>query len=131
MKRPLGRFIFLSMLTRPALLLRVEEASLLLASIVLYRHLHFSWLLFAVLFLVPDLSMLGYLRNPRLGSALYNLGHAIFLPVSLFVIAFATGRPLWMAIGIIWFAHIVWDRMVGYGLKYPTHFKDTHLQHIA
>jgi hypothetical protein len=88
-------------------------------------------LLFAVLFLVPDISMLGYLRNPRLGSSLYNLGHAIFLPISLFLHAFATQHQLEMAIGIIWFAHIAWDRMLGYGLKYPTHFKDTHLQHVA
>jgi hypothetical protein len=118
------------MFTRPAIVLRLEEASLLLASVLLYKTLHFSWLLFAVLFLVPDLSMLGYLRNPRLGSALYNLGHAIFLPVLFFLFAFATQRALGMAIGIIWFAHIVWDRMLGYGLKYQTHFKDTHLQHI-
>ena len=130
MKRPSGRFIFLSMLTRPAFVLRLEEASLLLASILLYRHLHFSWLIFAVLFLVPDLSMLGYLVNPRLGAALYNFGHALFLPVLFFTFAAGTARPLWMAISVIWFSHIVWDRLLGYGLKYPTYFKDTHLQHI-
>lgn len=119
------------MLTRPAVILQIEYGSFLLGSVILYRHLHFSWLLFAALFLVPDLSMLGYLGNPRLGSALYNLGHAIFLPVCLFLFASAMDRALWMAISIIWFSHIVWDRLVGYGLKYPTHFKDTHLQHLG
>jgi hypothetical protein len=118
------------MLTRPALLLRIEEACLLAASILVYAHLHFSWLLFALLFLAPDLFMLGYLLNPRTGAALYNLGHVLFVPVALFAVACATHRPLLMAIAIIWFAHIAFDRLLGYGLKYPAHFKDTHLQHL-
>lgn len=130
MKRLSGRFIFLRMFTRPGLMLRAEEAALLGASLLLYRHLHFSWLLFAALFLAPDLSALGYLRNPRFGAAVYNLGHAVFLPVLLLLSGFATQRPLWMAIGTIWFSHIAWDRLIGYGLKYPTRFKDTHLQQI-
>jgi Domain of unknown function (DUF4260) len=118
------------MLTRPALLLRTEEACLLTAAVLLYAHLHFSWLLFAVLFFAPDLFMLGYLRNPSTGAALYNLGHVLFVPLALFALAFATHRPVLMAIAIIWFAHIVFDRLLGYGLKYPALFKDTHLQHV-
>jgi hypothetical protein len=119
------------MLTRPAMLLRIEEASLLAAVVLLYSHLHFSWLLFAVLFLAPDLFMLGYLANPRIGAALYNLGHAVFIPLVLLLIAIATHRQLLLAIAIIWLSHIAFDRLLGYGLKYPAHFKDTHLQHIA
>jgi hypothetical protein len=119
------------MLTRPAWLLRAEEAALLVAAVFLYAHLHFSWLLFAVLFLAPDLFMLGYLANPRIGSALYNLGHFIFVPLALSGIALATRQPVLVAIAIVWFSHIGFDRMLGYGLKYPAHFKDTHLQHIA
>ena len=65
------------MLSRPALLLRVEDAVLLALTLLLYRDLHLSWILFAILFLAPDLSMLGYLAGPRLGSALYNLGHLL------------------------------------------------------
>lgn len=119
------------MLTRPALLLRIEEAALLTAAILLYAHLHFSWWLFAALFLAPDLSMLGYLANPRVGSAIYNLGHFLFVPLALFAVGVGNGRPLLTAIAIIWFSHIAFDRLLGYGLKYPAHFKDTHLQHIA
>jgi len=118
------------MLTRPAPLLLLEEAALLIASLLLYSHLHFSWLLFAILFLAPDLFMLGYLANPRLGAALYNLGHVLFVPLALFAIALAAHRPLWSAIAIIWFSHIAFDRVLGYGLKYPSRFNDTHLQHI-
>lgn len=65
------------MLTRPALLLRIEEAGLLAGAVLLYSHFHFSWLLFAVLFLAPDLFMLGYLLDPRIGLALYNLGYTL------------------------------------------------------
>jgi hypothetical protein len=118
------------MLTRPALLLRIEEASLLIAALLLYAHMHFSWLLFAALFLAPDLFMLGYLANPRTGAAIYNLAHVLFLPMALFAFAQATSRPRLIAIAIIWFSHIAFDRLLGYGLKYPAHFKDTHLQHV-
>ena len=119
------------MLTRPALLLRFEEAFILACALFLYGHLHFSWFLFAGLFLTPDLSMLGYLRNPRLGAALYNLCHTLTLPIALVAIAYARHRPLALAIAILWVAHIALDRMLGYGLKYPTKFNDTHLQHIS
>ena len=118
------------MLTRPAWLLRLEEAGLLTAAVLLYIHFHFSWLLFAVLFLAPDLFMLGYLANPRVGAALYNLGHFLLVPLCLFVVAYVAHRPLTMAVAIIWFSHIAFDRLLGYGLKYPAHFKDTHLQHV-
>ena len=119
------------MLTRPAVLLRIEEAIFLTITLYAYHHLHYSWLLFAILFLTPDLFMLGYLHNPRTGSALYNLAHNLFLPVPLFLIAYVTNRPLAAAIALIWTAHIALDRLLGYGLKYPTFFKDTHLQHIS
>jgi hypothetical protein len=118
------------MLTRPALLIKIEEAALFLASLFAYHHLHASWLLFAILFLTPDLFMLGYLINPRVGSATYNLVHTLSLPVLLALVAFATHHELLTAMALIWIAHIALDRLLGYGLKYPTRFKDTHLQHI-
>jgi hypothetical protein len=118
------------MLTRPAQLLRFEEAALLIAAVAIYAHLHFSWLLFALLFLAPDLFMLGYLANPRLGSALYNLGHWLICPLALLAFALSQQHPTAEAIALIWIAHITFDRTVGNGFKYPTFFKDTHLQHI-
>jgi hypothetical protein len=119
------------MLNRPASLLRVEEFCLLAASMWLYAHLRYSWVLFAVLFFAPDLFMLGFLVNARLGAAIYNLGHLLLLPLALFAGGFATGRREMMAIAIIWFAHIAFDRALGYGMKYPTGFKYTHLQRIV
>jgi len=119
-----------SMLTRPSLLLRIEEAALLLITLFAYQHLHYSWLLFAVLFLTPDLFMLGYLVNPRIGAATYNLAHTLTLPFALLFISYIEHWHLALAIALIWTAHIAIDRLLGYGLKYPTYFKDTHLQHI-
>lgn len=118
------------MFTRPALLLRIEEVALLIAALALYAHFHFSWWLFGLLFLAPDLFMLGYLVNPRIGSALYNLGHVLFVPLALFAAAYLAHWSLALAVAVIWVSHIAFDRLLGYGLKYPAHFKDTHLQHL-
>jgi uncharacterized membrane protein len=118
------------MLTRPSQLLRIEESALLIAAIFAYQHLHNSWLLFAILFLTPDLFMLGYLLNVRVGAAVYNLAHTLTLPLALLLISYLQHWHLVPAIALIWTAHIAFDRLLGYGLKYPTYFKDTHLQHI-
>jgi hypothetical protein len=118
------------MLTRPAILLHIEEATLLILTLFAYQHLHASWLLFAILFLTPDLFMLGYLINPRIGAATYNLVHTLTLPLALLLASYIEHWPLTTALALIWTAHIGSDRLLGYGLKYPTCFKDTHLQHI-
>jgi len=117
------------MFTKPAVLLRVEGAVALGVSILLYSESHTSWILFAVLFLSPDLFMLGYLVNARIGAAVYNSVHTLFAPGILIVIAMFTSRQQLLPFAFIWTAHIGLDRMLGFGLKYPTRFKDTHLQH--
>ncbi len=118
------------MLTRPSLLLRVEEALLLTATLFAYQHLHYSWLLFTVLFLTPDLFMLGYLLNVRVGAASYNLVHTLTISLAVLLTSYLQHWHLPTAITLIWTAHIAFDRLLGYGLKYPTFFKDTHIQHI-
>jgi hypothetical protein len=118
------------MLTRPSILLHIEEAVLLLLTLFAYQHLHYSWLFFAILFLTPDLFMLGYLLNTRIGTATYNLAHTLTLPLTLLLASYIEHWHLALAIALIWTAHIAVDRLLGYGLKYPTYFKDTHLQHI-
>jgi Domain of unknown function (DUF4260) len=119
------------MLTRPSILLHIEEATLFLLTLFAYQHLHYSWLLFALLFLTPDLSMLGYLLNVRAGAALYNLAHTLTLPLALLLASYFQHWAAATGIALIWTAHIAFDRLLGYGLKYPTFFKDTHLQHIS
>jgi hypothetical protein len=118
------------MLTRPSALLHLEEALLLILTLFAYQHLHDSWILFAVLFLTPDLFMLGYLANVRLGATTYNLAHTLTFPLALLLTSYILHWHLSTALALIWTAHIAFDRLLGYGLKYPTFFKDTHLQHI-
>ena len=111
----------------PRLLLRVEGALVLLTSTALFATSGSGWLLYAVLFFTPDIFMLGYLRNPRLGAVLYNFGHSYLAPACLYAVSFLTGFTLPGSIALIWIAHIGFDRMVGYGLKYSDGFKHTHL----
>lgn len=114
----------------PALLLRLEGAALFFCVLFFYHSLRGSWILFIALFLWPDILMLGYLVSPRLGSRLYNLVHTEVLPAALAVSAFALHQTPALAFTLIWLGHIGLDRALGYGLKYPTFFKDTHLQRV-
>jgi hypothetical protein len=114
-------------LVRPAALLRAEGATLLAVSILLYWLNGGSWWLFALLLLAPDVSALGYLAGSRVGAAVYNAFHSYPLPTALGIFGLLWGAPLAVAVALVWFAHIGMDRLVGYGLKYPTIFKDTHL----
>src|SRR5918997_4100238 len=116
--------------SRPAVLLRAEGAAMLLTSVMLYWVSGGSWLLFALLLLVPDLSMLGYLAGTRVGAAVYNVFHAYPLPAVLGAFGLLGGSSLALMVALVWFAHIGMDRLVGYGLKYPTEFKDTHLGRV-
>jgi len=103
----------------------------LVAAIFIYAAIGGSWLLFAVLILAPDLSMAGYAGGPRIGAAVYNLFHTLAGPALL---AFAShfGLGSWMLpVALIWLAHIAADRMLGYGLKLPTGFRDTHMGRIG
>jgi len=115
----------------PKYLLRAEGLTVLALAVVLYWRGGFSWILFAVLFLVPDVSMLGYLINPRIGAVCYNAVHTYLGPLLLALIALFAGVPICIAIALIWAAHIGFDRLLGYGLKYPTAFTDTHLGKIG
>ena len=111
--------------------LRLEGAAAFAASAALYAHAGFAWPLFAVLFLAPDLAMLGYLTGARNGAGAYNIAHtnALALPLALF--GLFAGQSAVLAVALIWIAHIGFDRALGYGLKYPTGFGDTHLGRIG
>ena len=109
----------------PRLWLRLEGlAALALAVLVFARGGH-SWMLLAVLFFAPDLSFLAYLAGPRVGAMAYNAAHSYVGPAVAAAAALLTGRPPVLA--CIWAAHVGFDRLLGYGLKYPTGFVDTHL----
>jgi hypothetical protein len=114
----------------PRILLHAEGATLLAASVAWYFGTEGNWLLFALLLLAPDLAMLGYLRNPRLGAVLCNSFHTYPLPVLLIALSLLAAAPVLLHIALVWLAHIGMDRMFGFGLKYPSGFKDTHLQQV-
>jgi hypothetical protein len=109
--------------------LRMEGAAVLAAAVAAYAYGDYSWLLFAALFLAPDLSFAGYLTGPRTGASVYNALHSYVGPAIVVIILLATERSL--ALPIIWAAHIGFDRLLGYGLKYPSAFRDTHLGMIG
>jgi Domain of unknown function (DUF4260) len=113
--------------TAVTLILRLEAGLALAAALLGYSALSGSWLLFALLFLVPDLTMLGYLRNPGTGVVVYNAGHTYISPAALALAGFIAGAPLAEQFALIWAAHIALDRVLGFGLKYPGRFADTHL----
>jgi hypothetical protein len=111
----------------PNAILRLEGLAALVLAVLGFQRLGGSWLLFAELFLLPDLSMLGYLAGRRLGAAAYNIAHSYIGPALLGALGAALVSPTAMQVALIWAAHIGFDRLLGYGLKYPTAFGDTHL----
>ncbi len=114
----------------PNFLLRLEALSFFIGAIVLYANQGYSGIAFVLLLLVPDVGALGYLVNTRVGSQVYNVAHLYSLPLMLMAFGLAASAPVAIQIGLIWFAHISMDRVAGYGFKYATAFKDTHLQHV-
>jgi hypothetical protein len=114
----------------PKLLLHLEGLVVLMAACALYQKLGASWIRFAILFLAPDLSMFGYFLGKTIGAHLYNVAHTYVAPFALGSIAYFASLPSLFPICLIWMAHVGFDRFLGYGLKYNTDFKDTHLHRV-
>ena len=112
-------------------LLRLEGLTLFLGMTVLYAVWGGSWWVYAVLFLVPDLSFAAYLAGPRIGAVVYNAAHSYLGPTVLMVTGFGMASPLPLSFAMIWLAHIGIDRTLGYGLKYSAGFTFTHLGRIG
>jgi len=116
--------------------LRLEGFAALAAATLLYRHFGLPWFWFVILFLVPDLAMIGYLAGARLGALSYNLAHgyavaAVVLASGLISDLAGKPRVALLGVGLIWCAHIGFDRALGYGLKSPAGFRFTHLGMIG
>lgn len=111
--------------------LRVEGLAVLLLALLLYRQQGGGWVLFAVLLFVPDLSMAGYLAGARLGAAAYNAVHTYTGPLALGMLSVVAASSLGVSVALIWAAHIGLDRFLGYGLKLPSGFRQTHLGEIG
>lgn len=112
-------------------LLKLEELGQFLLSIILFSQLNYAWWVFPACILLPDLSMIGYLANPKIGAWLYNFFHHKLVAITIFVFGFWLGNSLLTLAGVILFGHSAMDRIFGYGLKFDDNFKNTHLGWIG
>jgi len=112
-------------------LLKLEELLMLGLALFLFSGLDYGWGWYALLFFAPDLSMIGYVMNPRLGAWTYNLIHHKGLAVAAYVLGALLAAPWLMFAGTILLGHSSLDRVLGYGLKYEDAFQNTHLGRIG
>lgn len=115
----------------PRLLLRLEGLALFVLATVAYAYTGLSWWLYAILFLAPDLSFAAYTAGPKPGAVIYNALHSTLGPAILAGLGWLLNSGLLLGLAAIWAAHIGFDRMLGYGLKYASGFNDTHLGRIG
>ncbi|HDR7793707.1 TPA: DUF4260 domain-containing protein [Bacillus luti] len=111
-------------------IIHCEGLIILLATIYMYSLYEFSWIIFLVFLLTPDLSALAYGINNHVGAKIYNVFHTYTISILLVLIGVYFKIDTVIMAGLIWTAHIGMDRMFGYGLKYETDFKDTHIQRL-
>ena len=104
---------------------RADAAALLLLTLWALMSTHSNWIWFLALFLVPDLSMVGYAFGPRVGATTYNAGHLYAWPVGLLAASLTWHAPLATTAALSWIAHIAFDNVMGYGLKLPIGFEHT------
>jgi hypothetical protein len=104
-----------------------EGFAVLLLSVLFYWQSDLSWWWFFGLLLVPDVFMLPYAVSVKAGTVSYNLAHNYVFPLGLAAYAIAFHQPALLPYLCIWTAHIGMDRALGFGLKYPTSFRSTHL----
>ncbi|HEY8400835.1 MAG TPA: DUF4260 domain-containing protein [Cytophagaceae bacterium] len=112
-------------------LLKLEELAMFMVSYILTIVLGYSWWLFWALLLLPDVSMLGYLINTRIGAYLYNLFHHKGVAIIVALSGYYLSSDGLLLAGIILFGHSAMDRVFGYGLKHIDNFKNTHLGWIG
>ena len=112
-------------------LLKMEELAEALFALVVFAHLPYAWWVLPAAFLLPDLGMAGYLAGPRMGAFCYNFAHHKALAVAVGVGGWLLGQPLLLLAGTALLFHSAVDRVLGYGLKYATGFRDTHLGRVG
>ena len=106
---------------------RLESAAIAFLLLSVYWAFEMNWIWLIVFLLIPDISMVGYLKNARVGAIMYNLGHSYLVPVLLWFLSFYLASDFLIILAVAWALHIAADRMFGFGLKLPTGFRETHL----
>ncbi len=113
--------------------LQLEEMAQMILGIagLYFQSLHFSWWLWPILFLSPDISFLGYGINTTVGAIVYNIFHHKGIAMLMILLGLVSNQQAFLIIGIVLFGHSSMDRFFGYGLKYSEGFKYTHLGKIG
>lgn len=111
--------------------LRLEGLCVLVAAMIFYHRNHYSWGVFALFFLVPDVSLFAYFAGKQFGAVIYNLAHSYIGAVICLLMGILFSLSYLICAGLIWIAHIGFDRALGYGLKYSQGFTYTHLGRIG
>jgi hypothetical protein len=112
-------------------LLKLENIAFLVLAVATFAHLEYAWWVYPAWFLVPDVSMVGYLSGPKAGAALYNLAHHKGVAVAACLGGVWLGSDPLLLAGSVLLGHSAFDRVLGFGLKYPDAFAHTHLDEIA
>jgi hypothetical protein len=114
-----------------AMILRAEQVAIFATGVVVWLANGGPPLLLIPAWLAVDLSMVGYLAGPRIGAVTYNVAHNLVGPLALLGLGWwtDTGWPILVAAALL--THVGLDRTLGYGLKLPTDFRDTHLGRIG
>ena len=110
--------------------LKLEELAMFILGILAFNELYFAWWWFLILILTPDIGMLGYLVNTKIGGVLYNVFHHKGIAIVFYLFGTYFQNDILKLMGVILFSHASLDRILGYGLKYLDNFKHTHLGQI-
>ena len=112
-------------------LLRAEHVAVAVTGVIVYLAVGGSYLFIFPALLAPDLSMAGYLAGPRVGAVAYNVVHNVVLALAAIGLGWWLGATWLVLVGGVLLAHVGMDRALGFGLKLPTSFQDTHLGRIG
>jgi Domain of unknown function (DUF4260) len=115
--------------------LKLEELAMWITAIILLWALKVDWWWYLLMFIGPDVSMIGYLVNNKAGAISYNFFHhkgiALLLIISGWAFTVLDPPYTITSIGLALFGHSSMDRFFGYGLKYENGFMFTHLGEIG
>lgn len=110
-------------------IIHLEELAMTAAGILLISmtDVNLSWWLYLILFFSPDVGILGYIINHKVGAITYNIFHHKGLAIVIATAGYWLQYDYALLAGLVLFAHASFDRIFGFGLKHFEGFKHTHL----
>lgn len=116
--------------SQPSWFVRLENWLLFCLVLYVYLSQGFSFIWFVALWILPDVGMIGFAINKSFGTLTYNLLHTYIGPLIAFFLYVLEPNQILLQLALIWTSHISLDRFIGYGLKYKSHFKHTHISKL-